>query len=66
MGLPMDDIHVPTVPSGDVSGRATANEALMEKLSLGDILAEKDRVENELVTLSDVLDSVSHSEPLPQ
>lgn len=58
MGLPMDDIHTPTVPSGPTTGQRVANGVGMGKLSLMDLIAEKTRVEEELTALGSVLDSV--------
>ena len=58
MGIPMDNIHAPTVPSGPSTGRE-ANGGNFEKLSLTELIAEKDRVEIELKALGSVLDSVS-------
>ncbi|MCJ1257143.1 putative 26S proteasome regulatory subunit [Lignoscripta atroalba] len=53
----MDDIHTPTVPSGPTTGRSLTNGAGEDKLSLMDLIAEKERVESELSALSSVLDS---------
>lgn len=58
MGLRMDDLHAPTVASGPTSNGAT-NGVSKDRLSLRDIIAERDRVEGELMALSAVLDSVS-------
>jgi 26S proteasome non-ATPase regulatory subunit 9 len=58
MGLRMNDIHAPTVASGPSSTQA--NGAGREKLSLPELIAEKDRVWSELSALSSVLDSVSY------
>ena len=60
MGLPMDDIHTPTVPSGPTTGQKAANGVDKDKLSLQDLMAEKTRVEDELTALGSVLDSVRH------
>lgn len=57
MGIPMNNIHAPTVPSGPSSG-PQANGSNFEKLLLTELIAEKDRVETELKTLGSVLDSV--------
>ncbi|KAG9627713.1 putative 26S proteasome non-ATPase regulatory subunit 9, partial [Aureobasidium melanogenum] len=64
MGLRMDDIHAPTVASGPSSTHA--NGAEREKLSLPELIAEKDRVWSELTALGSVLDShgVNMSTPL--
>lgn len=60
MGLPMDDIHTPTVASGPTSThtfKGTNNEG---GSTLFDLIAEKTRLEEELKALSGVLDSVRH------
>ncbi|KAK1147574.1 putative 26S proteasome regulatory subunit [Aspergillus melleus] len=55
MGIPMDDnIHSPTVSSGPSSGGAPRDLA---KLSMTDLMQEKERIEEELSTLSSVLSS---------
>ena len=58
MGLRMDDIHTPTVPSGPTTGQRAVNGIEKDKLSLMDLIAEKTRVEEELSALGSVLDSV--------
>ena len=58
MGLPMEDIHTPTVPSGPTTKYGSANGDKHDRLSLLDLIAEKDRVEAELSALGSVLDSV--------
>ena len=58
MGMPMDDIHTPTVPSGPTT-RLQGNDATVSKLSLMELIDRKDRVEEELKALGSVLDSVS-------
>ena len=63
MGLPMDDIHTPTVPSGPTTGQKAANGVDKDKLSLLDLMAEKTRVEDELTALGSVLDSVRQRLP---
>ncbi|KAI9759470.1 MAG: hypothetical protein M4579_002310 [Chaenotheca gracillima] len=57
MGLPMNNLHAPTVASGPTSGVAAGNGTEKDKLSLPQLIAEKDRVESELKALSGVLDS---------
>lgn len=57
MGLPMANIHAPTVASGPIS-RPAANEGSKENLSLMGLMAEKTRIEEELSALSSVLGSV--------
>ncbi|KAI9728306.1 MAG: putative 26S proteasome regulatory subunit [Cirrosporium novae-zelandiae] len=56
MGIPMDDIHAPTVVSGPTSA-ARLSESKLDKLSLMELMAEKDKVEGELKALGSVLDS---------
>lgn len=58
MGLPMDDIHTPTVPSGPASTHTSRSGGRAGGASLLDLIAEKTRAEEELKTLSSVLDSV--------
>lgn len=58
MGLPMEDIHTPTVPSGPTTGYGAPNGVKHDRSSLLDLMAEKDRVEAELSALGSVLDSV--------
>lgn len=57
MGLPMNDLHTPSVASGPTSGQRAAG-LNNDKLSLLDLISEKQRVESELSALSSVLDSV--------
>ncbi|KAF3388891.1 GTP-binding nuclear protein GSP1/Ran [Penicillium rolfsii] len=55
MGIPMDDnIHAPTVASGPTSG-ATPRD--YSKLTMPDLMQEKERIETELSALSSVLSS---------
>ena len=56
MGLRMDDIHAPTVASGASSVKP--DDAGQEKLSLQELITEKDGVWSELTALGSVLDSV--------
>lgn len=57
MGLRMDHIHTPTVPSGPAnSHNSERNDD--GKNSLMDLIAEKQRLEEELSALGSVLDSV--------
>ena len=58
MGLHMDDLHMPTVPSGPSSGSQFSKNADEEKKSLLDLIADKDRLEEELKALMSVLESV--------
>ncbi|KAF9886863.1 GTP-binding nuclear protein gsp1/Ran [Aspergillus nanangensis] len=56
MGIPMDDdIHAPTVASGPTTARPYGDD--LAKLSVVDLMQEKQRVEDELSTLSSVLTS---------
>ncbi|KAI4254092.1 MAG: hypothetical protein L6R42_007333, partial [Xanthoria sp. 1 TBL-2021] len=57
MGLPMDDIHTPTVPSGPASTHTSGSGNRAGRASLQDLIAEKTRAEEELKALSSVLDS---------
>ncbi|KAK8208608.1 26S proteasome non-ATPase regulatory subunit 9 [Phyllosticta capitalensis] len=52
----MDDIHSPSVASGP-STNGASNGLSKQDLSLGDLIAEKQRIEGELSALSSVLDS---------
>ena len=54
----MDDIHTPTVPSGPTTGQTTTNGVASDKLAIMDLISEKTRVEDELLALGSVLDSV--------
>ncbi|OJD12576.1 hypothetical protein AJ78_06854 [Emergomyces pasteurianus Ep9510] len=56
MGIPMDDIHAPTVDSGPTSTPAR-NGRELSSLSLNELFEEKTRLETELKALSSVLDS---------
>jgi 26S proteasome regulatory subunit N4 len=53
----MDDIHLPTVPSGPTSN-GVSNGVAIEKMTFRELVAEKERIEGELTALSSVLDSV--------
>lgn len=57
MGIPMEDhnIHAPTVASGPTSGAAPRD---LSKLSMVELMQEKDRIEEELKELSQVLSTV--------
>lgn len=62
MGIPMDDsdnIHAPTVASGPTSGGAPYDAS---KLSMPELMQEKERIEEELSALSSVLNSVRERE----
>lgn len=59
MGIPMDnDIHAPTVASGPTSGGVPRD---LSKLSMVELMQEKERIEVELSALSSVLNSVGFS-----
>jgi len=58
MGLPMNNLHAPTVPSGPTSGPQGDRSAL-DRLSLMELISRKDNLEAELMALGSVLDSVS-------
>lgn len=58
MGIPMDDnIHAPTVASGPTTGRTQGPD--LAKLSVIELMQEKQKIEEELSALSSVLSSVS-------
>ncbi|KAI9835453.1 MAG: hypothetical protein M1819_002371 [Sarea resinae] len=52
----MDDLHAATIDSGPTSETAS-NGGYVDKLSLNELMAQKERVEGELIALSGVLDS---------
>jgi len=56
IGIPMDDIHTPSVASGPTSN-GYSNGVPKAQMSLSELAAEKDRLEGELSALSSVLDS---------
>ncbi|KAL8766512.1 MAG: hypothetical protein Q9209_006728 [Squamulea sp. 1 TL-2023] len=57
MGIPMDDIHSPTVQSGPSSTHPSNSGIRAGGTSLQDLIAEKTQAEAELKALSGVLDS---------
>jgi 26S proteasome non-ATPase regulatory subunit 9 len=59
MGLRMDDLHAPTIPSGP-SSQPTTN-GTSKKQSLQELSAQKENFEAELSALSSVLESVGPS-----
>lgn len=61
MGLPMDNLHTPTVAS---SATSTAQNGDKKRMSIQELMAEKDRVWSELSALGSVLDSVSTHLPV--
>jgi 26S proteasome non-ATPase regulatory subunit 9 len=56
MGLRMDDLHAPTVPSGP-SSQPTSN-GTAKKQSFQEIVVQKENLEAELSALGSVLESV--------
>ena len=58
MGLPMDDIHTPSVPPGSVTDHSSEQNEVKD-MSLMELITHKQRVEEELSALGSVLDSVS-------
>ncbi|KAL9628020.1 MAG: hypothetical protein Q9204_006167 [Flavoplaca sp. TL-2023a] len=61
MGLPMDDIHTPTIPSGPASTHTSGSDNHPQATSLQNLIAEKARTEAELKALSSVLDSLTEA-----
>lgn len=57
----MDDIHTATVPAGPTSAQAEARD--FSKLSLTQLIQEKERLEAELQALIGILESVSYTCP---
>lgn len=58
MGLHMDNIHTPSVPSAPTSSSHPPKSSDADKTPLLDLIADKDRVEGELKALMGVLQSV--------
>ena len=58
MGLHMDNIHTPSIPSGPVSSGHPQKPSDPDQTPLLDLIADKDRVEGELKALISVLQSV--------
>lgn len=63
MGLNMDNIHNPSVPSGPTINQDTSKGEGPNKVSLMDLMAQKEGIEAELSALGSVLDSVRLSYP---
>lgn len=59
MGLPMQDIHAPTLEAGPTSQPRRSDDGSDSNLSLQELIARKDNVEAELTALGNVLESVS-------
>ncbi|KAF2458255.1 hypothetical protein BDY21DRAFT_341995 [Lineolata rhizophorae] len=55
MGLLMDDLHTPSVPTG--AAASAPNGVPKEELPLVELIAERDRVQSELLALGTVLES---------
>ena len=64
MGLRMDDLHAPTIPSGP-SSQPTTN-GTSKKQSLQELSAQKENLEAELSALGSVLDSVRFERALKE
>lgn len=60
MGLPMNNLHAPTIPSGPTSG-PPADRSALDGLSSMELISRKDNLEAELKALGSVLDSVSYA-----
>ena len=58
MGIPMDNIHAPSVASGPTAANGVRDLDL-SKLTLPGLIEEKERLESELKALGSVLESVS-------
>ena len=58
MGLPMDDLHNPTVPSGPTTAPASSSDPAKDKRSLLELIDAKVTLEEELFALGSVLESV--------
>ncbi|KAL9088012.1 MAG: hypothetical protein Q9165_006353 [Trypethelium subeluteriae] len=56
MGLPMENVHTPTVASGPTTN-GTVQNGVREGASLTELMAKKDSIEAELTALGSVLDS---------
>ena len=59
MGLPIQDIHAPTVESGPTSQVRRSGRDEDSSLSLQELIVKKDNVEAEMTALGQVLESVS-------
>ena len=65
MGLRMDDIHTPSVPSGPLTNHNLSNVG-HDRSSLIDLMSQKTLVESEMSALGSVLDSVSKATELQE
>lgn len=54
----MDDLHMPTVPSGPATG-VHGNNSGLSNVSLIELISKRERVEEELKALDSILVSVS-------
>lgn len=59
MGLPMQNIHAPTIEAGPTSQVQHSDIGNTSRLSLEELIAKKGGVEAELTALGAVLESVS-------
>ena len=59
MGLPMQDIHAPTIEAGPTGQARHLDNGDDSKLNLADLMARKDGAEAEMIALGSVLESVS-------
>ena len=64
MGLRMDDMHAPTVPSGPSTSKTASFDATNDKRSLMELIDLKTKLEEELSALGGVLESVIPSSAL--
>jgi 26S proteasome non-ATPase regulatory subunit 9 len=60
MGLPMNNLHAPTILSGPTSG-SQGDRSALDRLTLMELILRKDNLEAELKALGSVLDSVSQT-----
>jgi 26S proteasome non-ATPase regulatory subunit 9 len=56
MGILMEDLHAPTVPSGPSASGAT-NGVPKKELTLLELMDERDRVQKDILALADILQS---------
>ena len=58
MGFKMDDVHAPTVVSGDASSTNKIHNDSPDNVNLLHLVRDRDRMESELWALGSVLESV--------